>query len=272
NSSPGDLTPVFDAMLTNGLRLCEAALGQLWAYHGDCCFEVVASRGVPAKYAEFMRGRQRFGPGTAHARIVASGGMVHIADLADEVYRAGDPHRTATVELGGLRSLLGVALRQGEKLLGVLMIYRQEVRVFSAKQISLLQGFAAQAVVAMENARLITETREALEQQIATAEILQVINSSPGDLTPVFDAILEKSHSLCGVAYGSLQLYDGEKFRAIAVHGLPETLADRLRQGYSPGPDNPVTRLLEGRPFTHTLDLAEIDDPVTRSVVELVGT
>jgi GAF domain-containing protein len=170
NSSPGDLTPVFDAMLTNGLRLCEAALGQLWAYHGDCCFEVVASRGVHAKYAEFIRGRQRFGPGTAHARIVAGEGIVHIADLADEVYRAGDPHRTATVELGGLRSLLGVALRQGEKLLGVLMIYRQEVRVFSAKQISLLQGFAAQAVVAMENARLITETREALEQQIATAE------------------------------------------------------------------------------------------------------
>jgi GAF domain-containing protein/nitrogen-specific signal transduction histidine kinase len=272
NSSPGDLTPVFDAMLTNELRLCEAALGQLWAYHGDCCFEVVASRGVPAKYAEFMRGRQRFGPGTAHARIVAGEGIVHISDLADEVYRAGDPHRTATVELGGLRSLLGVALRQGEKLLGVLMIYRQEARVFSAKQISLLQGFAAQAVVAMENARLITETREALEQQIATAEILQVINSSPGDLRPVFDAILEKAHSLCGVAYGSLQLYDGEKFRAVAVHGLPETLADRLRQGYSPGPDNPVTRLLEGRPFTHTLDLAEIDDPVTLSVVELVGT
>jgi PAS domain S-box-containing protein len=235
NASPGDLGPVFDAMLEKAMRLCGAAFGQLHTYDGEG-FPTAALRGLPAPYAEYYaKSPQTFGPGTAPWRIEQGEHVVHIVDLANsEAYRAGDAARRATVDLGGCHTLLAVALRREDTLLGIVTLYRQEVRPFTDKQIALLQNFAAQAVIAMENARLLTETREALEQQTATAEVLQVINSSPGDLVPVFDAILEKAHKLCEAPCGSLQIFDGEKFRAVAVRGFAEPYAEMLRQGFHP--------------------------------------
>src|SRR5204862_331412 len=172
-----------------------------------------------------------YGPGTGPARMLAGERVVHHLDMMEEeAYRRGEPNRRALVDLGGARSAINMALVKDGTFLGFITLFRREVRPFTDKQIALVENFAAQAVIAIENARLITETREALEQQTATAEVLQVINSSPGDLAPVFDAMLEKALSLCGAAFGILLTYDGDRFRHGALHSIPAAYARFMRE------------------------------------------
>ena len=270
NSSPGNLGPVFDAMLEKATGLCEADFGVLLTYE-EGGYRAAALRNVPPAYADALRGPMRPGPKTALGRVAHGDPVAQIVDIAADEELLSEPMVRGALEIAGFRTVLAVPLRQEGKLRGAFTIYRQQVRPFSDTQIALLQNFAAQAVIAMENARLITETREALEQQTATAEVLQVINLSQGDLAPVFQSILEKAHSLCDVAYGSLQLHDGAMLRAAAVHGISEKWAERLRQGYRAF-ENPVTRpLLEGQHVVHIHDLAEVDHPIPKAAVEIGG-
>jgi hypothetical protein len=182
--------------------------------------------------------------------------FVHILDVtAGGESRSSDPLRRAVIELGGARTVLAVPLRNEVTTLGVFAIYRQQVRPFTDKQIALLQNFAAQAVIAMENARLLSETREALEQQTATAEVLQVINSSPGDLAPVFDAMLEKAMRLCDAQFGGLTEYDGEQFNTVALRGIPQKLTEIVRAPQRALPGSNHERLVRGEALADELPL-----------------
>jgi adenylate cyclase len=279
NSSPGNLGPVFDAMLEKAMRLCEARFGLMAIYDGEN-FHSVARRGVPAALHEFlMNAPPPPGPHSALTRLLAGDDVVHFADATtSRGYLSKEPLACAVVDLGGSRSHVSVALRKDRKLLGSITAFRQEVRPFSDKQIALLQNFAAQAVIAMENARLLTETREALEQQTATAEILAVINSSPGELASVFDAILNNALRLCSAEFGFMNTYDGQGFQPAADRGVPATYAS-YRRSRGPivfGRGTTPARLIAGEDLVRTVDLMSTEpyergDPDRRALVDLGG-
>jgi len=275
NSSPGDLAPVFDAMLEKAMRLCGAAFGFMTVIDGERS-RTVAARGVPAAYAAFRERNPTPANAPIASRVRKGEPFIHTVDLkAERFYGEGDPQRRAIVDLGGARTLLAVPLMRDQAVLGAIQVYRTEVRSFSDKQIALLQNFAAQAVIAMESARLLTETREALEQQTATSEVLQVINSSPGDLAPVFDAILDKAHDLCGAAYGGLMTFDGEAFRVVAAHGDPDFVNYWQQGSIVPPEDSPLGRVMHGAAIVHISDAIAEDTyrtvPALTRLVDLGG-
>ncbi|HMF23989.1 MAG TPA: GAF domain-containing protein, partial [Pseudolabrys sp.] len=214
SSSPGELEPVFQAMLENATRICTAKFGLLWRIE-DGAPRIISKLGIPPALAEYLQPGphrpplKRPGPLTAISRVIKSRQTIHIADYrTDQSVLDRDPLSVAGVELGGIRTLLVVPMLKDDALLGAIGIYRQEVRPFTDKQIELVENFASQAVIAIENTRLLNELRESLQQQTATSEVLQVISSSPGELQPVFDAMLANATRICDAKFGTLYLRD----------------------------------------------------------------
>jgi GAF domain-containing protein/anti-sigma regulatory factor (Ser/Thr protein kinase) len=258
--SPSDLEPVFEAILANATRLCEASHGTLWLCEGDG-FRIVARHGeVPAAFAaERQHGAVlRLGAGAAMTRAVTTGQTVHVPDVrADPAYIDRDPLAVAGVELGGVRTLVAVPMRKDNNVVGAISIYRREVRPFTDKQIALVTNFASQAVIAIENARLLNELRESLEQQTATSDVLGVISSSPGELEPVFQAMLANATRLCEAQFGILYRYDGNLFHADGLYNVAPAFADYLRrEPPRPDPTNPLGRLVETKQPVYVADIA----------------
>ena len=256
-----DVQKVLDTLTESARRLCDASDAVLLLREGDFLRFAAHHGSIPIDFTEWKLSRA-----WVAGRSVLDRKRIHVHDLLSEKTEFPVGHASALRQ--GHRTIVAVPLMREQEVIGAINMRRTEVRPFTDKQIALIETFADQAVIAIENVRLITETREALERQTATAEVLQAINSSPGDLAPVFDAILEKAHSLCAAAHGALLLYDGEMFRSVAVRRLSGALAERLQQGFVPGPNHPSQRLMEGARFDQVADWAEIDDPIARASLD----
>jgi GAF domain-containing protein len=251
-----DLQPVLNTLVETAARLCGADMSLMFQ-RDPAGFRLVAESGLPLAWRDLIETRQRewvHGPGRGSivARIAQTGGVVHVPDVtADPEYEMAD-----AVTLGGLRTVVGLPLlREGEQI-GAFTLGRQRVEPFTERQVELVRTFTDQAVIAMENARLLTETREALDQQTATAEVLQVINSSPGDLTLVFDAMLEKALRLCEAAFGVMNIWDGERMHHVAKRGLPAELIEELGPSTVPVPGSVGDRLVRGEAVITYTDVA----------------
>jgi two-component system, NtrC family, sensor kinase len=272
NDSPGDLAAAFDAIVEKATLLCDAPCGGLWAVEGDLV-RAVSTRHLPQAYREFLF-REPVPLEQIFGRAARDRPFLQIDDLsATEAYRDRLPLTVASVELGGVRTYLGVPLREGGAVIGIINLIRQEARPFSESQIALVQAFAAHAQIAMKNARLIDETREALEQRKASADVLSVIGKSVSDTAPVFEAILDA----CQRLFGTQQVFvftvgNDDMVRVAAWRGPPQ--AEEIRHDVTPLAESLTGRVIRERRIHHIPDHAVEPNlsPRLRDRIERLGS
>jgi GAF domain-containing protein len=251
SSSPGQLEPVFQAMLENAVRICEAKFGVLFRVDGES-YRFAAEVGTPPEFAEFQRKRGPFTPrpGTFNDLVMRTKQVCRTDDYAAETI----PGRAAT--LGKARSTVGVPMLKDGILVGAILIYRQEVRPFTDKQIALVQNFAAQAVIAIENTRLLNELRESLQQQTATADVLKAISRSTFDLQTVLNTLIETAAKLCDAQRGVIFRRDGEVYRGAAFYNATADLIEFVRDHpISPGRHTVTGTVALERRTIHVADM-----------------
>jgi GAF domain-containing protein len=264
SSSPGELQPVFETILENATRICQANFGSLYLWEGDA-YRTVALHNAPLAFAEARRSGSilRFSPGNPMSLVAATKRPIQMADILEDATFRDDAQFRLFASVSGARSLIIVPMLKESALVGVIGVYRQEVRPFTDKQIELVQNFAAQAVIAIENTRLLNELRqrtddltESLEQQTATSDVLRVISSSPGELEPVFQTMLESATRICAAKFGVLYLYEGTKFRPAALASpSPEFAAYVEERGaFVPHRSQPLGQLLQTKAVVHAFD------------------
>jgi GAF domain-containing protein/HAMP domain-containing protein len=271
SSSPGELQPVFKKMLENATRVCGANFGTMNLWDGSR-FNLVASHNVPPEFAA-MRQTMPINPHphAPMATVLRTHTAVHVADLrTSPAYVAGVPNAVALADIAGARTLVVVPMLKEDELIGVISIFRKEVRPFADKQVALLENFTKQAVIAIENTRLLKELRqrtddltESLEQQTATSEVLKVISSSPGELDPVFQTMLANATRICEANFGMMYRYDNGAFHPAALLNVPPALAKYVqdRGSFQPPPGTPLDRLFQTREVTYTADETAESNP-----------
>ena len=268
SNSPGDLGPVFRSMLENATRICGAKFGVLFRFEGGL-FHPAALLDVPRAFADFLARQGSFAPkdGRLFGRLSQTKKVIHVDD------RATEPDLSPSVRYGGARSSIAVPMLKMNELVGAFFIYRTEVRPFTDKQIELLSNFAAQAVIAIENTRLLNELRDSLEQQTATSDVLRVISSSPGELVSVFATILDNAVRICDAKFGTLYLCEGDGFRAVAMHNAPPAYADARAAIVRPPLDSSLGRAAKTKQVAQVADVTKLrsyveGDPFVISAVE----
>ena len=253
SSSPGELQPVFNAMLVNAVRICDAKFGNLLLFDGQN-MRIRAMHNAPREFEE-LRSRDPVVPlhRTFLGPLVNTKQVIHINDFAaHELYA-----NSMLAKLAGARTALAVPMLREDQLVGAIAIYHQEVRPFTEKQIALVQNFAAQAVIAIENTRLLNELRESLQQQTATADVLRIISSSPGELEPVFQTMLENATRICEAKFGVLYRSEGDAYRVVAMHGAPLAYVEERRRNpiIRPHPGTTIGRAVASKQTVHTADV-----------------